>query len=58
LIEWAVRELGPEKILFGSDTPVYFAGSQRARIDRANLTARQKRMILRENAVKLFDGKL
>ena len=30
LIEWAVSEIGAERILFGTDTPLYFAPSQRA----------------------------
>jgi len=58
LIEWAVGEIGAERILFGTDTPLYSASMQRARIDHAVLTAGQKRKILRENALKLFGGKL
>jgi len=54
LIEWAVREVGAERILYGTDTPMYFAPSQRARIDRADLTDREKRMILRDNAERLL----
>lgn len=58
LIEWAVGEIGVERILFGTDTPLYFAASQRARIDRADLTDDQKRAILRGNALRLFGAKL
>ncbi|MFH1268112.1 MAG: amidohydrolase family protein, partial [Planctomycetota bacterium] len=54
LIEWAVQEVGAERILYGTDTPLYFAPSQRARIDRAELTDREKRMILRDNAERLL----
>jgi len=54
LIEWAVREIGSERILFGTDTPVYFAPMQRARIDAADIPAAAKRRILRDNAVALF----
>jgi len=54
LIEWAVREVGAERILYGSDTPVYFAPSQRARIDQADLTDTEKRMILCDNARRLL----
>jgi predicted TIM-barrel fold metal-dependent hydrolase len=54
LIEWATGEVGPERILFGTDTPLYFSPSQRARIDRADLTDVQKRMILRDNATRLL----
>ncbi len=54
LIEWAVREIGVERVLFGTDTPLYHTAMQRARIDHANLTHQQKRMILNENARRLF----
>jgi predicted TIM-barrel fold metal-dependent hydrolase len=54
LIEWAVREIGAERVLYGTDTPLYFAPMQRARIDHADLTEAQKRLILRDNALRLF----
>jgi predicted TIM-barrel fold metal-dependent hydrolase len=54
LIEWAVREVDAERILFGTDTPLYFAAMQRARIDHADLTDRDKQLILRDNAVRLL----
>lgn len=54
LIEWAVGEVGAERILFGTDTPLYFAPSQRARIDYADLTVEQKRMILYDNARRIL----
>jgi len=54
LIEWAVGEVGADHILYGSDTPLYFAPSQRARIDRADLTDVEKAIILRDNAKRLL----
>jgi predicted TIM-barrel fold metal-dependent hydrolase len=54
LIEWAVREVGVERVLFGTDTPLYHAAMQRARIDHAELTDGEKRAILRDNALRLF----
>jgi predicted TIM-barrel fold metal-dependent hydrolase len=54
LIEWGVREVGAERILFGTDTPVYVAAMHRARIDCAELSDHEKRCVLRDNAVKLF----
>jgi len=54
LIEWGVRELGADRLLFGTDTPSYFAPSQRARIDQADLNEAEKRLILRENAERLL----
>jgi len=55
LIEWAVRQVGADRVLFGTDTPLYHASMQRARIDHADLTDAVKRMILCENAERLFD---
>jgi predicted TIM-barrel fold metal-dependent hydrolase len=55
LIEWAVREVGAERVLFGTDSPLYFAAMQRARIDLADLTAAQKEKILWRNALDLFE---
>ncbi|MCA9025644.1 MAG: amidohydrolase family protein [Planctomycetaceae bacterium] len=54
LIEWAVREVGDDRVLFGTDTPLYHAAMQRARIDHAELSERAKRKILFENACELF----
>ena len=54
LIEWAVGEVGADHILYGSDTPLYFAPSQRARVDRADLTEIEKVMVLRDNAKRLL----
>ena len=54
LIEWAVKEIGSERLLYGTDSPLYFAPMQRARIDYAEISDRAKRNILCENAVRLF----
>jgi predicted TIM-barrel fold metal-dependent hydrolase len=54
LIEWAVREVGSDRVLFGTDTPLYQTAMQRARIDHADLSGDVKRQILRDNAVRLF----
>ena len=54
LVEWAVREIGAERVLFGSDTPLYHSGMQRTRIDQADLTDAQKRLVLRDNALRWF----
>ncbi|MCD4727557.1 MAG: amidohydrolase family protein [Pirellulales bacterium] len=54
LIEWAVGEVGAERILFGTDTPLYFSPSQRARIDHADLNDEQKCWILRDNARRIL----
>ncbi|MBI2440854.1 MAG: amidohydrolase [Lentisphaerae bacterium] len=54
LIEWAVAALGAERVLYGTDSPLYFAPMQRARIDHAAISAEAKRLILRDNAIRLF----
>lgn len=54
LIEWGAREVGAERILFGTDTPLYLTAMQRARIDHAELSDREKRLILCENAERLL----
>ncbi|MBI2441317.1 MAG: amidohydrolase family protein [Lentisphaerae bacterium] len=53
-LEWAVRELGADRILYGTDTPLYFAPMQRSRIDQADLRAGEKQAILRDNARRLL----
>lgn len=57
LIEWAAREIPVNRILFGTDTPLYHAPTQRARIDSADLDDADKHAILRDNAVGLFSLK-
>ena len=57
LVEWAVREIGAHRILFGTDTPLYSAPMQRARIDYAEINDDDKRVILWENAAKLLNLK-
>lgn len=58
LIEWAVREIGPDRLLFGTDTPLYFAPMMRARIDFADIRPRDKSLILRGNAMRLFGERI
>ena len=54
LLEWAVAAVGADRLLFGSDSPVYFMPMQRARIDWAEIPDDDKRRILNDNAVSLF----
>lgn len=58
LIEWAVREVGAERVLFGTDTPLYSTAMQRARIDHADLSLSERQMILRDNAIRIFGSRL
>ena len=55
LLEWAVKEIGAERILFGSDSPLYFLPIQRARIEYAEIDESEKRNILYNNAALLFN---
>ena len=55
LIEWAVRQIGADRVLFGTDAPLYVTCMQRARIDQADLSDAEKKRILYENAESLFN---
>jgi predicted TIM-barrel fold metal-dependent hydrolase len=55
LVEWAVKEIGAERILFGSDTPLYHVALQRARIETAEISDESKQLILRDNALIFFN---
>ncbi len=52
VLEYAVSQIGAERILFGTDT--YSAGSQRGRIEFARITAEKKKDILYRNALRMF----
>ena len=54
VLEHAVDQLGADRILFGTDTPLYFAATQKARIAYAAIPDEAKRMILYENAAQLL----
>jgi len=58
LIEWAVGEIGAERIMFGTDTPLYSTAMQRVRIDSAEISEEDKRRILCENAESVFSAVL
>lgn len=57
LVEWAVEEIGSERIVYGSDTPLYHAPTQRARIDHAEISTADKKNILRENMARVLRRK-
>ncbi len=58
LLEWAVKEIGSEHILYGTDSPLYSAPVQRARVDSADISSHDKENILRNNAIRLLGGRL
>jgi len=54
IIEKAVEAIGAERILFGTDTPLYFAATQKARIAYAEIDDDAKQKILHDNAAALL----
>lgn len=54
IIEYAVKELGAERILFGSDVPGRDFSAQLARIYDARISSKEKKLILGLNAKKLL----
>ncbi|MGZ0172136.1 MAG: amidohydrolase family protein [Planctomycetales bacterium] len=53
-IEMAVRELGAERIVFGSHLPSRSLGTELSKVIAANITESNKRLILGENFRKLI----
>ena len=53
--EMAVRELGAERVLFGSDAPGRAFASQLAKVTGADISASQKALILGENLKRLLE---
>ena len=56
VLHWAVRAGCAERILFGSDYPFWDPVVERTRIEAAKLDSGVKRLILGENAERLFAG--
>jgi predicted TIM-barrel fold metal-dependent hydrolase len=54
LVEYAVRELGPERVVFGSDWPLRNFAVQKARVTGSGITQEQKELILGKNAVRIL----
>jgi predicted TIM-barrel fold metal-dependent hydrolase len=54
LVEYAVQQLGPERVVFGSDWPVRDFGTQIGRILGANLTSEQQELLLYRNMERLL----
>lgn len=53
-LEWMVREVGAERVLFGSDSPWLNPAYTLGRVAYANLSEEELRLILGENAARLF----
>ena len=56
LVEYAYHRIGADRILFGTDT--YSATFQRGRIEFSLIPLKEKKKILRDNALQLFANKL
>ena len=52
---YAVEEVGSDRILFGTDTPLYFSPMQRARIDYAQISDADRANILRNTAASILN---
>lgn len=55
LIESAVETIGANRLLFGTDTPLYSVACQKARIESAEISLGDKRAILFRNAARLLN---
>jgi predicted TIM-barrel fold metal-dependent hydrolase len=55
VIEWAVQRIGYDRMLFGTDTPLYWAGAQKGRIESADIGENAKSAILWDNAAALLE---
>ena len=55
LIEWAVQQIGAEKMLFGTDSPLHDARFELGKIVTADISETAKRKILGLNAIKLLE---
>ncbi|MCB1231281.1 MAG: amidohydrolase family protein [Verrucomicrobiae bacterium] len=53
--EMAVREIGAERVLFGSDAPGRSFASQIAKVTGADISASQRDLILGENLARILD---
>lgn len=54
MVEKAVEVLGPERVLFGTDAGFLDPPAQLAKVQSAELTEKDKRMVLGENAARIF----
>jgi predicted TIM-barrel fold metal-dependent hydrolase len=53
-IRQAVRGIGPDRVLFGSDALMVHPGPEILRIRVAGLTPAEERLVLRENMLRLI----
>jgi uncharacterized protein len=53
-VEMAVRELGPERVVYGSDAPIRSFASQLAKVLNAEISSFSKKLILSQNFKRLI----
>ncbi len=53
-IRQAIREVGVDRVVFGSDAPMVHPGPEILRVRVAGLMPEEERMVLRENALRLI----
>jgi len=53
-VEYAVRRLGAQRVIYGSDWPIRDFGTQTGRILGAKITEEERELIFRGNAVRLL----
>lgn len=58
MYEYFVRELGPERVVFGSDAPWMALGQQLGRLLFADIADEHKKVILVENPKRILEGKI
>lgn len=56
LLEWGVGQVGADKILFGTDTPLHHIAMMKQRVEFADLPELAIEKILFQNAYNLFSG--
>ena len=54
-IELAVKELGPERIVFGTDSPLLDPAVQKAKVTAADINSRAKDLILGPNMARILN---
>ena len=50
-----MEQVGAERLLFDSDSPLYFTARQKVRIECAEMGEDARRAILHDNAARLLD---
>ena len=53
-VDHAVAELGAERVVFGSDAPIRDPATALAKVLGSQLSERDRRLVLRENALRLY----